>query len=551
MVYVTGMAPNCTDSTCTVNMDFNQEFGLVYEEQSAGAVTTAKSTAPGVPPRYGSRYFSNAFSNTTPDLGIIVSPSLAVTGGVYRVYHTFSGAALNTSTNIVLGVTNIDACTLSFSDTGTNFWRVSGNSTWRLLGYLTNAPDRATPKIKFYYKDGHVSAGASQRLLIDAFRFVYNDPCLDVGVTTVVGPLSASTNVVNVSGVSTNATKITIYQDSGVGMVVIGEKTAGIVAGVNEVTVSGLTKDAQVASTQTIGGVEACKPTTGILVGGGANPAVRVAWSIRENTAIQGPVWGAGPGTNSVIYFLGTSARADAKLFTPSTEWQTVTFQRGVDPAVLWNGTDEGGTLDGDFGVLDGISFVANGTDPGPYDIYIDDISNGTNGVVQDFEAATVGTSGYQLGIPNSSGSTSANLLSAPNVTVVSQETQFSGRNSLRFRWQFTGPETSKWLRLATATAVLNQPGAPRNPMVDLNEPLSFKMLLLPVGVNPVSKVPGAITYTRTGNALMLNWSGSFQLQTATSPAGEWTNVPGVTAAPYSPPTTAAAAFYRLVGTGN
>jgi hypothetical protein len=36
---------------------------------------------------------------------------------VYKVFHVYSSAAGNVSTNIILGVTNNDGCTLSFSQT--------------------------------------------------------------------------------------------------------------------------------------------------------------------------------------------------------------------------------------------------------------------------------------------------------------------------------------------------------------------------------------------------------------------------------------------------
>jgi hypothetical protein len=80
---------------------------------------------------------------------------------------------------------------------------------------------------------------------------------------------------------------------------------------------------------------------------------------------------------------------------------------------VVWN--DSGGasfTLDGNFGALDGLAFACQG-DNGPFDIYLDDLANGTNGVFQNWEAGTPGGA-YGFVAPGISGTTSGNLLAAP-----------------------------------------------------------------------------------------------------------------------------------------
>ena len=307
-----------------------------YNDNGMGNDTTAKSTAPGVPVRSGSRYFSNSFSNSTPDFGIAITPTLGHTGAVYQVDHTYSSGAGNVSSNIVLSVTNVARCTLSFTNNIDKFQtRYGEQPTWQFLGYLTNDPGSATPAFTFYYQGGHVSAAADQRLVVDCFRFTFLEPCLAVPLPTVIGPLSTNSNQVVVAGVTNTATKITVYQSAGANMVAIGSKTSGITNGINQVTVSGLVKGAKVAATQTIAGQEGCVPTTGVVVGGG-NARVRVAFSIKE-TSSTGPVGEPGDMSSLNIHFLGATnvldgyAPGSGPVLTPSTSWQTLTLKRGFE----------------------------------------------------------------------------------------------------------------------------------------------------------------------------------------------------------------------------
>jgi hypothetical protein len=307
---------------------------------------------------------------------------------------------------------------------------------------------------------------------------------------------------------------------------------------------------AKVAASQTVGGIESCPPTAGTLVGSGANTSLRVALSIRGNPNLVGPVWTPGGGTNSNIYFLGASTLSspgsgpdDSLVIYPSNTWQTVTLQRGPDPlnpinpTVLWNngasGTPE---LQGDYGALDGIAFSCEG-DPGNFMIFIDDIANGTNGVVENYEGLTAGTTvGFSQ--PSLSGTTAGFLLGAPNESAIVTGVAYSGTNSTRVQWQFVTGTTNQWLRLVHSgnTGVAN-------PQVNLNEPISFKLLVVPIG-QPAA--PGPLLYTHTANKLVLNWVGSFPLQTATNVAGApWTDV-GVNTAPYTNTIGAGAKYYRL-----
>jgi hypothetical protein len=547
VVYVTTMPTNCTSTT--VCGSGPQTYGS-YDEHGFGNFTSAKSSVIDAPsPRPGCRYFSNLYSNSVPSMGVDVSPTLGVAGAVYRVEHTYSSSAGNVSTDVIVGVTNTSGCTLSWTNTD-KYQSAFGNSTWQILGYLTNNTASSTPVITFYFVGGTVSAGAQKRLEFDVWKFTLVQPCLAVAGVGLTGPLHTNVTSVLVTG-ATNATKITVYQDSGSGMVQIGALTSGIVNGNNSVPVSGLVYGARVAATQTVGGQEGCVPGTGLLVGGGPNPSIRIALSVRENTDLVGPAGSQGPGTNLNVYFIGASsslgggAPGDAKVLYPSNTWQTVTFTRGTDPqnpvdtVVLWNNGSSGdSSLDGNYGVLDGLGIACDG-DPGSFQIYFDDFANGTNGVLQNFEAANNGQAAYLFSQPSFSGTTSGNLLSAPNDSVVVTNTAFSGSKCLRVQWQFLDGQTNRWLRLVTAGAT---PYA--NPEVDLNEPISLKVLLLPPGAVPP---PGALSISLVGGQVVLNWAGSFPLQSATNVLGTYTDL-GVTTGPYTNTSASSTVFYRLRG---
>ena len=160
------------------------------------------------------------------------------------------------------------------------------------------------------------------------------DPCVNVPGALVIGPISTNSNQVRIVGIDAAASAVTVYQDSGSGMVAIGSTNANLIAGTNVLTINGLIKGAKVIATQTVNGQESCKNADlGLFVGGGANPSVRVALTIRE-TSDTGPVGASATTSTANLHFLGAStlsggAPVDAPVLTPSTNWQTVTFSRG------------------------------------------------------------------------------------------------------------------------------------------------------------------------------------------------------------------------------
>lgn len=476
------------------------------------------------------------------------------------------------------------------------------------------------------------------------------NPCVFTSDALAIGPISTNSDQVTIAGVSAAATEIKVYQNTGPSesMVIIGTKTNGITAGNNAVTVSGLAFGARVVATQTIAGQESCVPqaTSGILVGGGANPSIRAALSIRE-TPSTGPVGSPGISTNGNLYFLNATATSggapiDAGIIYPSNGWQTVTFLRGTNEVVgdsanavgvstaspgyaandsvsvqvyayrnLPNGTriysinpstttevtsndvftvnwtwnavpnadgyrvlrslnfvgylesvDVAGTsysdanvgwtteatitpntsqpgrsvkwntqagdpfpngttnqIPGQWAILEALSFAINNLDDtGPFDLYIDNFKNGTN-VFQTFEEAPAKTTDYAFRSPTFSSSTSGSILSSPDVGQVSNAVADEGTKSFNVRFQWNGTNITKWLRLTTSGV--------NNPQVNLDEPISFRLLFQPVNATlPTASGAPSLTLTPTNNLKVLSWTGGHRLQTSVNVTGTYTNVP-------------------------
>jgi hypothetical protein len=577
IVFVTSTCSNAASTTvCSspINRDINPLTGYYnYDDNFAAGFTAAKCTTPDKPETPGGRYFIGSWSNSTPELGITLAPALGVPGGIYKVYHVYSSTANNVSQDIILGVTNTEYCTLSFTETD-KFQRAYGQPApqqWQLLGFLTNDPGLSNPRLTFYFKGGIVNS-ANNRLVVDTFRFQLYEPCTDVAAVSVrQGPLQVGGTSVVVSGV-TNATAVTVYQNSGSGFVPVGTKTTDIVNGNNTVTVSGLVKGGIIGATQTVNGQEGCKPTAGIVVGGGPNPKIRVALSVREAVNAEGPIGADGRAytTNSArIHYIGSSAimpgqgPAEGKVIMPANQWQTVTFQRGpeywnpVDPTVIWNSNIAGqsGTqndLQGDWGTIESLAFALDdATDTGPFTIYIDNIKNGDT-VIEDFEAAPAGMTTYTFNLPNASGTTFSFLLAGVNDGHIDNTVYDTGSKSMRLRWQWASLNPVNWMRLNT----FNIAAGKANPMINLNDPVSFRILIQPQGATPLTNAPvvPVLAQSIVDEKVVLNWNGAHRLQSSTNLVN-WVNVPQVILSPntntflgpwtnnYTDPTR----FFRLV----
>ena len=310
-------------------------------------------------------------------------------------------------------------------------------------------------------------------------------PCLSVPTVYPLtnGPYAAGQTSVAVSGVSASATAVTVYQGDGTTMLPIGTNTAPV--GAVTVTVAPLVKGKILSATQTIGGQEGCVQNSGAIIGGGANPRIRISASIRQPGNNVPPIGSNGGGSSANLYWIkatGTSSGAPVggAVLQPSTCWQTVAFYPS-DPRYLYNGTL---TLPdpNQYGTLEGFAFAIDDlTDTGPFVIYIDNIRNGST-MIQDFEGQNPGSyvMFYQ---PSYSGSTSGNLLNTPNASTISSANAGTGTNSDRITWQFNGLGAGKWVRLNTANIGGGATATP-NPVVDLTQPIIADFLVLPVGAS-------------------------------------------------------------------
>ncbi len=510
------------DTVIVESRSGGQNFDKYSEMSGVGGVwanSSAKATvAPcttGIGCRYG--YTNSGFPQIegAPGPGFSVSPVLAHAGpeGVYKVEVTMASTATSASSDIEVSLwfTNCTGSVVttkagSPANTTTNFQYVSAPSTplntWRLVGYITNDVGVTQPTIGFQCYSGTVSS--TKRFFADAVLFTYLfDLCKQVPTPAVNGPLAAGQNFVNVQNVVAGATSLKIYKvqaGSPPTFQLIGQTSTVVADSVNAVPLSAsLSKGDRVIASQTKDGIESCLDVpTPSLVGGGANPAngLRLAFNVRETNVP--PVIGANGGTFGDVFFIGSSDRVAGKfgaapsegaVLASSTNWQTVTFTRGLDPASTYDhvfcwSTVGQTTLDNNYGVLDGLALAINDTtDTGPYAIYIGKIINGSR-VIQDFSAATNGEPTVMFSLPGatSTSAQNANLLAqppgaySPNLSLVVNTNGGSSGKSLLVNWQWnnTAPET--WVQLLARGS-----GTP-NPIVDLRQPIQAEILILPTG---------------------------------------------------------------------
>src|SRR5439155_14011459 len=122
-----------------------------------------------------------------------------------------------------------------------------------------------------------------------------------------------------------------------------------------------------------------------------------------------------------------------------------------------------------------------------------------------DFESAQPGDTEVFFQHPSASSTTAAFLLSGLDIAQVSNANADTGTNSAVVSWQFRDTTSAAWVRLSTQGS-----GTP-NPQVDLNQPISFRMLLLPTGADlavapDLTPVGLSLTWQPAGN-LNVCWS--------------------------------------------
>jgi Immunoglobulin I-set domain len=486
-----------TGSSITANPPYSESF--VWNASSL------KSSAPGMNgSRFGSRFV------TAPSPAVTVTPTLGVSGGVYLVELTH-GSAGSISADVVMSISSPDnSCDIDRAST-TAFQRTQGVNAWVTSCYITNHVGVTAPALTFTYLSGAIGPDQSaNRVYFDGARFTLaTDPCLSgpSQLLSINGPLAAGQTTVTVPGVDLTCTNVSVYADG----VKIGSATPAASTNV-VVTTSALVKGKNITATQMRNGVESCLPIGGFPVGGGSNPRIRVSFSLRQDSGFAGPIGTNGGTASPNIFFLGATGPAagfgtaplGGKVLKPTNDWQTVTFTNGVSSSYFWNGT--GVTPVGDpFASLESIAVCLDDLpDSGPYNIYIDNIMNGTT-VIQDFESATNSQNTVMFVQPSFSSTTSGYLLGpapgsiSPNVTQVTTNNADTGNNCLRVNWQFRDHGASDWLRL-TASGSLTP-----NPEVDLTQPISVRILVLPVGTTTnslsISLIPNAIRTNNTGSS--------------------------------------------------
>src|ERR1017187_6240266 len=478
IVYVTSLPQNCTSTTACGNI---QTDGTYTEVNLTGmSVTGIKGTAVGRPitPTDSRAYLSGiTFTDTTG--GVDIKPTLAV-NSVYQIHYNWNSASGNSATDVVMSATCTGG-TLSFTSTPVFQRSFGATTTWNLVGYLTNTT--TTPTISFRYLSGHVNASDQCRLLFDCWRFTLNTPCVSVATVGTTGPLATNSTTVSVTGVSSTATNITLYQGTAPGNFTnIGSLAVTSPGATVSVPVTGrLVKGAQVGATQTINGQEACVPTAGTIVGGGASPKILIAASIRQPGNLTGPIGSNGGGTAADIYWIHATGFpvVGGIQITPSTNWQTIAFYP-TDSKYLWNSSGTGFVPDpNQYGAFEGFGIAsADATDCGPFQIYFDNFRNGST-VIQDFENESLGQVTVMFNAPSFSGTTSANLLASPNTSAITNYAS-TGTNSLGVNFQFAGLGSAYWVRLNAAAPSGNK--VTQNAEVDLTQPILVDVLLLPVG---------------------------------------------------------------------
>jgi len=274
--------------------------------------SSAKGGAPGRPTVAGSRAYLAKTNLTDPTAGFDISLTLAMPCELYQIAHNFNSSAGNISTDVVLSASCIGGI-LSFTDTD-KFQSRYGDPTnvWQTLGYLTNTS--ATPTLRFRYLSGTVNAASTSRLTIDCFRFTSLPTCLLIPTPSINGPLVEGQTQVEVAGVVSNALAVSVYQNAGAGMSIIGQRTSGLVAGVNLVPVTPLIRGARVGATQTLYycGGESCVPVPGLIVGPRQPGPISISlnasnlmlnwtgsWQLQSSFDVTGPWADVGTVTNA------------------------------------------------------------------------------------------------------------------------------------------------------------------------------------------------------------------------------------------------------------
>jgi len=317
-------------------------------------------------------------------------------------------------------------------------------------------------------------------------------------VTINAGPLSPLTTSIQVTNVSAQATEVKVYKINENGTALIGSAAADGTTVTVSIPAGSLSAGDAVAATQVINTVEGCLPetTTNLpIAGSGDNGGgIMLTLGVRDANLPGEPEIGSNAGgssaviawvfpNNSVAPAPG-SASPKGFLIQPSTEWQTVTFDptkadgSQVHTSGLTGTAVADYTFVGRYGILEHLAVTQYGEDTGPYTLYIDNVMNGDT-VLEDFEGV-VPPAQTLFRQPTFSSTSTPHILTLPSESVTTTEQADASTQSARIRFQFRDLSTSRWVRLTTS----GTPNRP-NPVIDLTQPITMRVLLLPPGEAP------------------------------------------------------------------
>ncbi|MEY2428158.1 MAG: hypothetical protein QOJ40_1043 [Verrucomicrobiota bacterium] len=487
----------------------------------SSAGSTAIANPPGVPSRTKAAYgFAGAVNWS-------LTPTLGQAGGVYTIEEAHQANISSDSADIVMNAFSSDGKVSSGCTNTTVFQKANGGDVWKLIGYITNNPGVTQPTIIFHYVSGTVNNTGTGRVYIDAFRFVLADPCYGVaGDVAVVGPLAAGQTTVNVSGVVAGATNVTVYANGNpVGMNV---NLGGFAAGTVAVTTSALAAHDQITARQYKNGCVG-NLSSAAATGGGANPTLQVTLEVGKLAGLTGPIGAGAGGSGAPVYWVHANGRRSFSFgvaptggytITPSTNWVTLTFNSDTDDVYNWSGNVFPYVNTDPYAVLEGLGLAIddNVPDIGPFNIYIDSIYNGST-LIQGFEGHPNGTYGVMFLRPGASTTPSGMIYSSPDTNFVNNAggvNSDTGTNSLNVQWEFKSESADNWVRLYSGGT-----GTPY-PQIDLHQPVTVRMLVLPVGQTIGRRFDGNVSFL-TNSSPTFYTSGSNTLGASITGSGTYT----------------------------
>jgi len=501
----------------------------------AGGVSASGSSSfssanpqPGISPRRsrfgtlaGASWSVQPGDNATYGFSSLQSP------GVYRIYVTMPTSG-TTPGDIVV---NITATGGDLADTNgapqtsipTSLFRTTSPAinNWIAIAYITN--NTPNPVITFTH-----ASGGFNRFYMDAIRFENLNPCTGVAPTVLAaGPLAAGQSFVNISGVAAGATNVTVYEIAGgtTNQIGISNLTSGFSAGTLAVNTTPLNQGVTIVATQiktnTANGLPCLSqyPGTGPLVGGGANPPVRVLLECWSNSAYAGPIGAnSAPPPTGAPFFLsasnfiagfGTAPKGGRGLDADQC-WQTVSFSVPEDPAIDSN---SGGAVHivNPFCSLEGLVFCINSQDNGPYDIYVDQIKNGDT-VIEDFESYTDGTTNTFVA-PNSPNPAASYLSGSATSSTISSAHAYDGSKACRIRWQWADTNIIRYAHIPASAATGHH-----YPQLDTSKPITARILVLPVGTSVAHIFNGSVGQISSSASPIYIFSTNTFSVTATGP---------------------------------